>query len=67
MIALSNSDTSSLCRYLRGSISFYLQHSKAAKDVNRARLMSILHDKLAIKIIRTQCEQITEQLKDIQS
>lgn len=68
MITLSNSDTSALCRYLRdASTTLLLHHNKSIRDVNRARLMSILHDKLAIKIIRSQCEQIKEQLKDLQS
>ena len=67
MIPLSNSDTSALCRYLKDAKSFYLLHSATTSAVNRARLMSIMHDKLAIKLIRHQCEIIIEQLKDLQS
>lgn len=67
MIHLSNSDCSSLCRYLRDASSFYLLHASNTRDVDRARLLSKMHDKIAIKIIRTQCEQINEQIKTLDS
>lgn len=67
MIPLSNSDCSSLCRYLRDASSFYLHHATTTRDVDRARLLSKMHDKIAIKIIRTQCEQINEQIKTLDS
>lgn len=66
MIPLSNSDCSSLCRYLRDASSFYLLHATTTRDVDRARLLSKMQDKIATKIIRTQCEQILPQLKQIQ-
>lgn len=67
MIPLSNSDCSSLCRYLRDASLFYLLHASNTRDVDRARLLSKMHDKIAIKIIRTQCEQINEQIKTLDS
>lgn len=67
MIPLSNSDCSSLCRYLRDASSFYLLHASNTRDIDRARLLSKMHDKIAIKIIRTQCEQINEQIKTLDS
>lgn len=67
MIPLSNSDCSSLCRYLRDASSFYLLHASNTRDVDRARLLSKMYDKIAIKIIRTQCEQINEQIKTLDS
>ena len=65
MIPLSNSDCSSLCRYLRDAASFYLLHAGNTREVDRARLLSIMHEKIATKIIRTQCEQIKEQIKTL--
>lgn len=65
MIPLSNSDCSSLCRYLRDASSFYLLHASNTRDVDRARLLSKMHDKIATKIIRTQCEAAIKIIKEI--
>lgn len=67
MISLSNSDTSTLCRYLRDAAAFYTVHSITTRDTDRARLMSILSDKVAVRIIRNQCQQLQPLIKDIQS
>ena len=66
MIPLSNSDCSSLCRYLRDASAFYLLHGNKTRDIDRARLLSIMHDKIALRIIRTQCKNILPQLIQIQ-
>lgn len=68
MIALSNSDVSTLCRYLRDYSAILdspIVISKSTREVNRARLMSIMHDKLAVKIIRSQCEKMLPIINEI--
>lgn len=64
MISLSNSDVSALCRYLRDFSAINL-NSMSTREVNRARLMSLMHDKLTIKIIRNQCEKISPLINEI--
>jgi len=66
MISLSNSDVSALCRYLRDYSAINpIVISKSTREVNRARLMSLMHDKLTIKIIRNQCEKILPLINEI--
>lgn len=64
MISLSNSDVSSLCRYLRNAAAI-MNLSTTTRDIDRARLMSNMHDKLAIKIIRSQCENMLPLINEI--
>ena len=66
MIYLSNSDVSALCRYLRDFSAINpIVISKSTREVNRARLISLMHDKLAVKIIRNQCEKMLPIIQDI--
>lgn len=66
MISLSNSDVSALCRYLRDYSAINpIVISMSTREVNRARLMSLMHDKLTIKIIRNQCEKMLPIIQDI--
>lgn len=65
MIYLSNTDTKALCRYLSDAAKLYRRNASCTSSANRARLVSIIHDKLALKLISSQCEQIKEQLEEI--
>jgi hypothetical protein len=64
MIHISDSDASSLCRYLR-TASAIIVNSHSTRDIDRARLMSKMHDKLAVKIIRSQCEKMLPLINEI--